>query len=167
MKNILMILVIVAVAMTSCNNDKQVLSSSFDELQKESDSLHQMHTALKTHHAKHTEAYTALAERLKDKPLQDSTWLETLASQEVMLKNHEAEIQKVEQVLEGHKELKANFSTLTTEEMQAQIDAMRTDLEEIRNAQSNLSADHETLNNELAQIEEGFKKQELTAKSKQ
>ncbi len=162
-----MILVIVAVAMTSCNNDKQVLSSSFDELQKESDSLHQMHTTLKNHHAKHTQAYTALAERLKGSPLQDSTWLETLASQEVMLKSHEAEIQKVEQLLEGHKELKANFSGLTTEEMQAQIDAMRTDLEEIRNSQSNLSADHEALNNELVQIEEGFKKQELTAEAKQ
>tara|TARA_R110000850_G_scaffold150497_1_gene273311 strand:+ start:229109 stop:229612 length:504 start_codon:yes stop_codon:yes gene_type:complete len=163
MRNILMILVIVAIAMTSCNNDKQNLSNSFDNLQKESDSLLQVHTALKNHHTMHMEAYTAITERMTGATLQDSTWLETLAGQQVVLKNHEAEIEKAEQLFSGHSELKANFTNLTPEEMQAQIDEMTTDLEEIKTAQNSLSADHEKLSNEIAQIEEGFKKQELTA----
>ncbi len=167
MRNILMILVVVAIAMTSCNNDKQTLSTSFDNLQKESDSLLQVHTTLKNHHSMHMNAYTALTERMTGATLQDSSWLETLANQEVVLKNHEAEIQKVEQLLTGHNELKANFGTMTVEEMQAQIDAMAADHEEIKNAQSNLATDHEKLTSELAQIEEGFKKQELSAEVKQ
>lgn len=163
MRNILMILVVVAIAMTSCNNDKQNLSNSFDNLQKESESLLQVHTALKNHHNMHMDAYTSVNERLTGVTLQDSSVLETLASQQVVLKSHEAEIQKAEQLFAGHSELKANFSNLTPEEMQAQIDEMTADLEEIKNAQSTLSADHEELSSEIAQIEETFKKQELTA----
>jgi chromosome segregation ATPase len=167
MRNILMILVVVAIAMTSCNNDKQNLSNSFDNLQKESDSLLQVHTALKNHHNMHMDAYASVNERLAGVALQDSSVLETLASQQVVLKSHEADIQKAEQLFAGHSELKANFSNLTPEEMQAQIDAMTADLEEIKNAQSTLSAEHEELSNEIAQIEETFKKQELTAEVKQ
>lgn len=167
MRNILMIFVVVAIAMTSCNNDNQNLSTSFDNLQKESDSLLQVHTTLKNHHSMHMDAYAALTERMAGVSLQDSTWLVTLANQEVVFKNHEAEIQKVEQLLTGHNELKANFGTLTAEEMQAQIDAMAADHQEIKNAQSILTTDHEKLANELAQIEGDFKKQELSAKMKQ
>lgn len=168
MRNILMILVVVAIAMTSCNNDKNELSTSFDNLQKESDSLLQVHTALKNHHKLHMDAYVSVNERLTGVTLEDSSWLETLASHQVVLKSHEAEIVKAEQLFTGHSELKANFNNLTTpEEMQAQIDAMTADLEAIKNAQSTLSADHEKLGSELAQIEEAFKKQELTAQVKE
>jgi chromosome segregation ATPase len=167
MKNILMILALVAIAMTSCDNDRQNLSNSFDELQKESAELLQKHTALKNHHNMHKDAFTSVNQRLAGKTLQDSTWLETLANQEVVLKSHEAEIQKVEQLFAGHNELKAKFDKLTVEEMQVQIDAMEDDLEEIKSAQSTLKNDHDKLGKQLAQIEEDFKKQELTAKSKQ
>lgn len=166
MRNILMILVIVAAAMTSCNNDKQTLSTSFDNLQKESDSLLQVHTALKNRHKLHMDAYASVNERLTGVSLEDSSWLETLASQQVVLKSHEAEIQKVEQLFKELSELRANFNNLTPEEMQAQIDEMTADLEAIKNAQSTLSADHQKLGSELAQIDEGLKKQEETAKLK-
>lgn len=162
-----MILVVVALAMTSCNNEKQELSKSFDNLQKESEELLQVHTALKDHHNMHKDAFTSVNQRLAGKTLQDSTWLETLANQEVVLKTHEAEIQKVEQLFAGHSELKTNFNDLTVEEMRAQIEAMEDDLEEIKSAQSTLKNDHEKLGKQLAQIEEDFKKQELTAESKQ
>src|SRR5690606_25681074 len=167
MRNILMILVIVAIAITSCNNDKQNLSTSFDNLQKESDSLLQVHSKLKNHHNMHKDAYKGLTERMAGATLQDSSWLEILANQEVLLKSHEAEVLKIEQLLTGHSEVKAGFQALTVEEMQAQIDAMTADLEEIKNSQSMLSADHEKLAKEISQIEEGFKKQELNANIKQ
>ncbi|MEX0995917.1 MAG: hypothetical protein WDZ45_02575 [Flavobacteriaceae bacterium] len=167
MRNILMILVVVAIAMTSCDNDKQVLSNSFDSLQKESDSLLQAHTALKNSHSTNMSAYTATTETMAGKTFQDSTLLATLAAQEVVLKNHDAQIAKVEQLLNGHQELKANFPNLTPEEMQAQIDAMTADLEEIKTTQITLSEANVTLGQELAQINEEFKKQELTAEVKQ
>ncbi|WP_339611293.1 hypothetical protein [uncultured Planktosalinus sp.] len=167
MRNILMILVVVVTAMTSCNNDKQVLSNSFDTLQKESDSLLQVHTALKSSHSNHLNNYTAITENMAGMTLQDSSWLETLATQQVILKNHEAQIQKVELMLNGHQELKANFPNLTTEEMQAQIDVMTTDLEEIKKSQTELTAEHQNLEQQLAQISEGLKKQTLTAEAKQ
>lgn len=167
MKNILMILVLVAVALTSCDNDKQKLSTSFDNLQKESDSLQQVHAALKNHHNMHLASYATVTERMAGATLKDSTWLETLASQQVMLKNHEAEMQKVEQLFAGHSELKANFSSLTPEEMQAQIDAMSNDLDEIKKAQNSMSSDHEKLGNDLAKIEEDFTKDQTSSRENQ
>ena len=163
MRNILMILVVVAIAMTSCNNDKQVLSNSFDSLQKESDSLLQVHTALKTSHSTNMTTYAATSEKMAGKKLQDSTLLAALATQEVLLKNHDAQIAKVEQMLNGHLELKANFPNLTPEEMQVQIDAMTAELEEIKTTQNLLSGENENLGLQLAQIEAELKKQELTA----
>lgn len=167
MRNILMILVVVAIAMTSCNNDKQVLSDSFDNLQKESDSLLLVHTALKNSHSTNMSAYTAITESMAGKTFQDSTLLETLAAQEVVLKNHDVQIVKVDALLNGHQELKATFPTLTPEEMQVQIDAMTASLEEIKTTQNELSGNNEQLGVQLAQISEEFKKQELTAQVKQ
>jgi len=167
MRNILMILVVVAIAMTSCNNDKQVLSTSFDNLQKESDSLLQVHTALKNSHTTNMSAYTTVSENMTGKTFQDSTLLATLATQEVVLKNHDAQIIKVEALLNGHQELKANFNNLTPEEMQAQIDVMTADLEDIKNTQTTMQGEHEKLGQDLAQVNEEFKKQELTAEAKQ
>src|SRR5690606_4867889 len=109
MRTILMILVVAAIAMTSCNNDRQNLSDSFDKLQKESDSLLQNHNALRSHHQMHAASHASLSERMAGVALVDSSWLETLANHEVLLKSHEAEFQKVEQLFEGHRELKTNF----------------------------------------------------------
>tara|TARA_R110002072_G_scaffold236749_5_gene394316 strand:+ start:1553 stop:2065 length:513 start_codon:yes stop_codon:yes gene_type:complete len=162
-----MILVVVAIAMTSCNNDKQVLSNSFDSLQKESDSLLQVHTALKSSHSTNMSAYVATSEIMDGKTFQDSALLANLVSQEVVLKNHDAQIAKMEQLLNGHQELKATFPNLTPEEMQAQIDVMTAELEEIKTTQITLSEEHVTLGQQLAQINEEFKKQELTAEVKQ
>ena len=162
-----MILAVVAIAMTSCNDDKQVMSNSFDTLQKESDSLLQVHTALKNNHITNMSAYTATTENMAGKTFQDSTLLVTLATQEVVLKNHDAQIVKVDQLLNGHQELKANFPNLTPEEMQAQIDAMTADLEEIKSTQNTLRDENEKLGQDLAQVNEEFKKQELTAEVKE
>ncbi|MCR9182124.1 MAG: hypothetical protein NXH73_04285 [Flavobacteriaceae bacterium] len=167
MRNILMILVVVAIAMTSCNNDKQVLSNSFDSLQKESDSLLLVHTALKTSHSTNMSAYAATSEIMAGKTFQDSALLANLAAQEVVLKNHDAQIAKMEQLLNGHQELKATFPNLTPEEMQAQIDAMTAELEDVKTTQNSLRDENETLGEQLAQIEAEFKKQELTAEVKQ
>jgi hypothetical protein len=167
MKNILMILFVVAIAMTSCKNDNQDLSNSFDKLQKESDSLVQTHMALKVSHMEQMSSHSTISEKLNNAPLADSIWLETLATQQVVLKNHEAQIQKHEQVLAGHQELKANFNNLTTEEMQAQIDAIDAELKEMKKEQSTLLNEYETLGHELLQIREEYKKQEMTARMKQ
>ncbi len=83
------------------------------------------------------------------------------------MKNHDAQIIKVEALLNGHQELKANFNNLTPEEMQAQIDVMTADLEEIKNTQTTMQGEHEKLGQDLAQVNEEFKKQELTAEAKQ
>lgn len=167
MKNILMILVVAAVAMTSCKNETQNLSNSFDNLQKESDSLLQVHMTLKAAHAEHMSNNMALTERLSGIALEDSTWLETLAKQQVVLKNHDAQFQKHEQLLSGHQELKANFNSLTPEEMQAQIDAMESDLNEIDSDQSTLSNEHEALNDELAKIREKLSKQQTASRERE
>jgi chromosome segregation ATPase len=157
MRTILMILVVAAIAMTSCDNDTQNLSDSFDKLQRESDSLLQNHNALKSHHDMHIASHASLNERMAGVALQDSSWLETLANHEVVLKAHEAEFQKVEQLFAGHIELKNNFTNLSTEEKQAQIDAMSNDLNEIKDLQKGLESDHEKLDEELNRIAEDFR----------
>jgi chromosome segregation ATPase len=167
MKTILMIFVVAAIAMTSCDNDRQNLSDSFDKLQRESDSLLQNHNALKSHHDMHVASHASVNERMAGATLQDSSWLETLANHEVVLRGHEAEIQKVEQLFEGHRELKANFGNLTTEEKQAQIDAMSNDLNEIKDVQKGLESDHEKLDEELNRIAEEFRTKQPATREEQ
>lgn len=167
MKNILMILVVAAVALTSCDNDKQKLSDSFDKLQRESDSLLQNHNALKSHHERHSASHASISERMTGVALEDSSWLETLSNHKVVLKGHEAEFQKVEQLFEGHRELRNSFGSLSTEEKQAQIDAMSNDHDEIKDIQNTLSSDHERLDSELSDIDEDFRNQQTANRERQ
>lgn len=167
MKNILMIFVVAAIAMTSCDNDRQNLSDSFDKLQRESDSLQQNHNALKSHHEMHSASHASVNERMTGVALEDSSWLETLSNHKVVLKSHEAEFQKVEQLFEGHRELKTNFGSLNTDEKQAQVDAMSNDLDEIRDIQNSLKSDHDRLDSELSDIEEGFRNQRTASRERQ
>jgi chromosome segregation ATPase len=166
MRTILMILFVAAFAMTSCENDRQKLSDSFDKLQKESDSLFQNHNALKSHHEMHIASHVSVIERMSGLKLKDSTWMEKLAKQEAVLKSHEAEFQKVEQLFAGHNELKSNFPNLSTEEKQAQIDVMSDDLDEIKEIQNNLKSDHQKLDEELSGIEGEIRKKQTASREK-
>ncbi len=167
MRTIIMILFVAAFAMTSCENDRQKLSDSFDKLQKESDSLLQKHNDLKSHHEMHAASFVSLSERMAGVALEDSSWLEKLANHEVILKGHEAEFQKVEQLFAGHRELKTNFPNLTTEEKQSQIDAMSNDLDEIKDTQNSLESDHDKLDKELTKIEEDLRKKQTASRERQ
>ncbi len=165
MKNILMILAVVAISFTACDDQTKNLSEKFEDLQKESDSINQAHSALMAQHEQFKADHAAISQQLMGRELEDSTWLEDLARHEVVLKNHEAQMAKHDELIRGHQELRNTFSSLTAEQMEEQISMMRDNHDAIMNDHETMRDDHEQIRDELESIREDVNEADAEAEA--
>lgn len=163
MKNYSLVLVLL-LAIISCNDDKKTFTDQYDKLMKQNDSIEQAHMEFQQHNEQMAMEHQELVAQLQGGEIEDSTWLEDLARHEVLLKKHQGILAGLQEMIKGHQELKDGFGAMSTDEMKIQIDEMsqlhdqiEDEHDTMREEQENMREEHnkikEELQNNASQIE--------------
>jgi small-conductance mechanosensitive channel len=146
MRNFILILSVIAIGLTSCEDENKTFIEKHNQLLKENDSLKQVNMQFQRTHQKMKDTHAQMQSQVEAEEIADPDLLEKLARHEVLLKKHEALMKGHEARIEAHESLRQNFSTLNPTEMQAQI-------AEMQEGHNKLMADHETIREEHEQME--------------
>lgn len=157
MKNIGIVLTLVASIFISCNDDKKTFTDLYDNLIQESDSLKQIHMKFEEANQEMAKKHQNLMHRLDTMQIQDSNFPTKMVEHDVILKRHESLLAGHQRLIQGHKELRSNFGNLTTEQMEAQISVMKDNHKKIKEDYKNMRQDHDRLIREHEDLEKLFR----------
>ncbi|MEZ7495238.1 hypothetical protein QO206_07055 [Leeuwenhoekiella aequorea] len=123
MKKIMLLGVLAASILTSCDDTRKVLHDQYLEYVMHTDSLDVVHDAMSVRHdALKTDTRT-LSQKLKDVEETDSIAIADLAKHQVLLKQQAASLGKLKKLIESHADVKTYFmsDSISVEDMEAQL----------------------------------------------
>ncbi len=145
MKNLIMILSVMAIAFYGCEDKKKDLATQYDKLMEENDSIEIMHSQHKMMHEQMMGRHKEMSQQLMSGKIKDSSQLEELATNEVIFEKHSAMLNSHEELLNSHKTLKDGFDGKSEIEIEAQIDEMKKNHERILDEHESMKDEHDKM----------------------
>lgn len=146
MKKIILILSVVTIAFTGCNDEKKNLSEKHQALLTESDSIMQVYTQMQNMHTDMLEKHKNLNTQVEASGIMDAEIMKKIAGHEIIIERHAAMLESHKMMLDSHMEFKDNFDELNLIEMEAQIEKMRQNHDQIMSEQETMRQEHEVMN---------------------
>lgn len=145
MKKIILALTSVAVLAISCDNKSKELDEKFTKLISQTDSLQTVSSEFQATHDKIVTMHNSMKEKMNTMNPIDSTLMATMVEHEVVFASQTAVLEGQKKIMAGYSELASKFATLTTEEKEAQINAMMENNAKIIQENENLKSGYEKM----------------------
>ncbi|SLJ91879.1 hypothetical protein [Salegentibacter salarius] len=147
MRIYVMILALVSIGLTSCNDGStKELAQQQEELKKQNDSIIGTHERLTAKNNELKTAHNQVSQQLRGlEKLEDSTQLEKLTSIEAKIRDHGAMLASHREMIESHNELGQNFGELSSDAKKTQLSEMQKTHDRIMSEQKEMKSEHDNI----------------------